>query len=359
MIRSLSVSILSGFALALFVSPLGAQIVLDSGDIPHVVGDTSIYKFSDEQLSIDIGTIGGPQSWTFDTSFSGGVYPVVVVGPGSTPFAGQFPDASMAWKYAEPDSGDFYTFMNLAPGYLTDEGFGFDLPETTVAMVWDIPDTLIVFPAMLGSSWSSHAVGTDTLNPQTWMTFERITHNDVDAFGTMTIPLGTRASLRISTLDTTITTTCYMGVPILVDTTVSMEYIWVTYHLGILASVSEASLFARDSVVGDLQVLVSTTIGVEESPSPYTRPELLRVSPNPFTVRTEIHLSSALEEETSVILYDPTGRRIRTLFEGNARELHLSWDGRDDGGRALPCGIYLCRIRTGMETRIERIVLRR
>jgi flagellar hook assembly protein FlgD len=43
---------------------------------------------------------------------------------------------------------------------------------------------------------------------------------------------------------------------------------------------------------------------------------------------------------------DPAGRTVRTLHDGwgAAGDGHARWDGRDDGGREVPSGVYVLRI---------------
>ena len=57
----------------------------------------------------------------------------------------------------------------------------------------------------------------------------------------------------------------------------------------------------------------------------------------------------------SLLVFDVTGRLVRTLFRGHtAREHHrFTWDATDDEGRALPSGIYVCKLETvdGSSTR--------
>ena len=49
----------------------------------------------------------------------------------------------------------------------------------------------------------------------------------------------------------------------------------------------------------------------------------------------------------SASVFGPDGRKVRTLFHGNARDraaaagmLEFDWDGRDDQGRLVGSGIY-------------------
>lgn len=75
----------------------------------------------------------------------------------------------------------------------------------------------------------------------------------------------------------------------------------------------------------------------------------LAVSPQPAPGAAEILLSLDWPAAVEVSLFDPAGRRLRTLLasgEPLVGRLALSWDGRDEQGRALPSGVYSCRAAT-------------
>lgn len=71
----------------------------------------------------------------------------------------------------------------------------------------------------------------------------------------------------------------------------------------------------------------------------------LRAAPNPFNPVTRVELSLPAAGAVDVAVYDLAGRRLRTLCQGQrpAGRQSLTWDGRDDGGRGLPSGVYLVR----------------
>jgi hypothetical protein len=54
----------------------------------------------------------------------------------------------------------------------------------------------------------------------------------------------------------------------------------------------------------------------------------------------------------TLALYDVRGRRVRSLFDGTADgPAHMTWDGRDDGGRILPAGVYFALLAAAGERR--------
>jgi len=72
-------------------------------------------------------------------------------------------------------------------------------------------------------------------------------------------------------------------------------------------------------------------------------------APNPFNPSTTISFSLAERRETSLVVYDTLGRTVRMLVNGpRAAGKHtVVWDGRDDSGRAVSSGMYICRMRAG------------
>jgi glucose/arabinose dehydrogenase len=83
-------------------------------------------------------------------------------------------------------------------------------------------------------------------------------------------------------------------------------------------------------------------------------------TPNPFNERSRLALSlDGSRQRLEVAIFAIDGRRERTLHSGPAAggELALVWDGRDDGGRALPTGVYLLRAETETERVGQRLTL--
>jgi hypothetical protein len=70
--------------------------------------------------------------------------------------------------------------------------------------------------------------------------------------------------------------------------------------------------------------------------------------PNPFNPRTEIVFAIPEAGQVSLRVYDAAGRLVRTLLDAvlPAGPGAVSWDGRDQAGRAVASGVYLCRLRT-------------
>lgn len=82
-------------------------------------------------------------------------------------------------------------------------------------------------------------------------------------------------------------------------------------------------------------------------------------APNPFNPRTMLLFSLPTDARVEIAFFDVKGRRVATLLdevlEAGAHE--VPWTAADDGGRALPSGIYLARVRTDGQVATARISL--
>ncbi|MFH1679449.1 MAG: T9SS type A sorting domain-containing protein [Candidatus Eisenbacteria bacterium] len=80
-------------------------------------------------------------------------------------------------------------------------------------------------------------------------------------------------------------------------------------------------------------------------------------APNPFRSRTTVRFHVAASAENARLdIFDISGRKVRTLFDGGAAGRAATWDGKDDRGRDLPSGLYLMRLETGGETHARKVL---
>lgn len=78
----------------------------------------------------------------------------------------------------------------------------------------------------------------------------------------------------------------------------------------------------------------------------------ISIKPNPFNNRTQIELNLLQFSPVSLTIYDMSGAKIRTLYQGSAGPgiKVFRWNGRDDRGNPSASGIYIISIR--MENRV-------
>ena len=96
--------------------------------------------------------------------------------------------------------------------------------------------------------------------------------------------------------------------------------------------------------------LPQQTTSVEDesgSPGASGQSHLFDSYPNPFNARTVIGFELDRRQPVSLRVHSLTGQRVTTLAEGVYPEgvFAVSWDGRDDQGREVASGVYLCRLR--------------
>ncbi len=83
----------------------------------------------------------------------------------------------------------------------------------------------------------------------------------------------------------------------------------------------------------------------------------LAVGPVPAGPVVSINVS--LNRPAQLVVCDEVGRPVRNLGTFGPGAARLTWDGSGDDGRALPAGVYFCRVSAGGETRTARVVLAR
>ena len=81
--------------------------------------------------------------------------------------------------------------------------------------------------------------------------------------------------------------------------------------------------------------------------------------PNPFNPRTTIDFSMNESGFTTIMIYNIMGQKVRTLESGYLNPgLHKTvWDGRDDFGKAVSSGVYICRLKTGEQVAAKQMML--
>ena len=82
--------------------------------------------------------------------------------------------------------------------------------------------------------------------------------------------------------------------------------------------------------------------------------------PNPFNSETLIPYDVAKAGAVRLRVYASTGQKVRTLVDGESRSAgsySVLWDGRDDAGRDVASGVYLCRMEGGEYRGVRRMLL--
>ncbi len=116
-----------------------------------------------------------------------------------------------------------------------------------------------------------------------------------------------------------------------------------------------AVLLGEAGAAAEFQTRLETTPGSSylqaggptSAPSPLgSRDFGLTAAPNPFNPATVLTIRLDRADLPRVVLFDLAGRRVRELCHERrpAGPSLVHWDGRDDGGREVPAGVYLARL---------------
>jgi len=122
-------------------------------------------------------------------------------------------------------------------------------------------------------------------------------------------------------------------------------------------SIYGSGTFYLDNLRMTLKGTLPSSVSLWEAGLP-SRFELFNY-PNPFNSRTVISYSVPSRGRVEIGVYDLLGRRVRLLRDGPVHPGRhaVFWDGRDDGGRRVSSGVYVCVLRSDSGVRTRRMVL--
>jgi len=81
--------------------------------------------------------------------------------------------------------------------------------------------------------------------------------------------------------------------------------------------------------------------------------------PNPFNPRTELRFSLAQAGPVQLVIYDVSGRQVKTLVNGvrAAGPNSVWWDGSDDSGHRVSAGVYWSKLTAGTFSSNKKMVI--
>jgi len=336
----------------LFATSVYGQIVIESTEYPITFGATvSLYSASDTigpGFTVNVGTTGGPQTWSYLTGqFPGGENTeYTVVDPSTTPFASSFPTSDHAWSYSDPsDTTDVVIFFDLTNTELFDLGMGVNTPLGPFTSVKNPAQKVIIFPASLNTSWNtsySSSFGLPGIFEEETIVNAQFL---INGWGTITVPLGTFDCLRSSYSWAETLNTYVFGILISSETTNTLGYTWYTETYGLLAEMESFDGETNPNFTQAQSVtLRGGTTALEDDIKISSSYNLYQNYPNPFNSSTNINYD--LPEATNVVLsiYSALGQEILTLV--NKRQPAGSYSIPLDASH-FSSGIYFYKIITG------------
>ncbi|MBN1466888.1 T9SS type A sorting domain-containing protein, partial [candidate division KSB1 bacterium] len=124
---------------------------------------------------------------------------------------------------------------------------------------------------------------------------------------------------------------------------------------GIDAKESPVSVIPHADVL--ITALFETVSGVAQK-TESDRIVMRNAYPNPCNAETTIEFYIGKEQDVQLSVFDVRGRRVKTIIAGRiaAGQHSFSWDGLNDGDKAVASGVYFLRLRAGEECRQQKIV---
>lgn len=352
----------------MLILPLGAtaQISITSSDILKPEGYTIGAESAGGPLTVDNGSPGGPRTWDFTSYVMSYFAESEVVNVAGTPFASDFPGANMCIFFASEDrQGGTYEYMSVTSSLWTILGFGFEFPETSFVQKYN-PAGQIPLPIDMNDSWT-FTIGWSDTTPFYTITGISRSRQHVDAYGTMTIPMGTFNVLRGISFDTTITTTEVPPYYEVTDTTTSISYLWLGKDPVLVAEVSsmDGETDPEFTEAGYIERAASP-VGIDDEETEGKIPRgfsLEQNYPNPFNPETEITFSvkEASADPVELSIFSLRGARVATLVSGTLEPGTHSviWNGKNEKGEALPSGVYFYRLTAAGQSITRKMLLAR
>jgi hypothetical protein len=161
---------------------------------------------------------------------------------------------------------------------------------------------------------------------------------------------------RLDTLGDTLWTRAYDGL----DPTLGDVGYWVVntrdhgFAVSGLADERPAYLIKTDSVG-------LVYVPVNEGAPAGSMQSGLTAQPNPFRAGVAIRCVLAGSEPATLRVYDQAGRVVREFpaLDVKRGTYSITWDGRDNSGKALPAGAYFVEAHAGSERRLVKVLLTR
>jgi hypothetical protein len=103
--------------------------------------------------------------------------------------------------------------------------------------------------------------------------------------------------------------------------------------------------------------IISNSSGIDE-PAPLPQLELSQNYPNPFNSSTTINFETPPATKANLAIYDLTGRKVATLFDGiSSGSKSVVWNTNEGDTHQISSGIYLCKLIGGNRSITQKMIL--
>lgn len=312
-----------------------AQITVTQADIASI--GTVVKQARDSVPTVLPGPAGANQTWNFSTLMSHEVDTLTFTNPAWTPNAASFPSSNLAVIFSPQFGNPGVSYLDNSPSGLWILGEG---DQTT--MIDYTPDQLLIpFPATYGTNYTNTYSYT-VKQPYTGfpgidsVMFKETTsqNGNFDAWGNLTTPLGTFATIRSKNLEV-------MTDSIWIHSTgpfppagwtfsqaskdTTYRYSWWASGVGFPLAQMDSSRTGGIMEADWLQASPATT-----SITPFAPQNGVSLYPNPASSFVNIVIPNG--DANMITIYDASGRAVRTM---ELREKYTLISTSD-----LPAGMY-------------------
>ncbi|MBN2355961.1 T9SS type A sorting domain-containing protein, partial [candidate division KSB1 bacterium] len=115
--------------------------------------------------------------------------------------------------------------------------------------------------------------------------------------------------------------------------------------------------------LGEIELMVADITGSQmanqETEIAVVQEFNVRNFPNPFNLETTIEVTLPAASHVKVGVYNLLGQQVQVLADHslNAGSHRMRWNGRNEYGETVPCGIYYLRVQTADHVKVHRMLL--
>jgi hypothetical protein len=288
-----------------YLISLGAAaqpIITHNGNAPQI-GDS--YNYSGDNGSYDPGPAGANQTWDFSgitPTFSSSL---TAVNPGSTPFAGDFPEATIA--FAQSGDNETFIYSQISASEMLNVGLG-NIPGgggNELIIHYTDPVKLMQYPFSYNNTYSdSYYTAYSYMEGMVIHEWGTITVT-ADAWGSVTTPEGTyHNTLRVKSERTYTDSIWVSGVFVSANTYTQSDYGWhtATSHSPVI-SISITS----DGITATYR---TDALGIGEERLSKAQ---INVYPNPAVNSIHAELPEGSDITSDIYIFDLNGRQVAQL----------------------------------------------
>lgn len=325
------------------------------------LGSAFTYIYVDTS-NVNPGNGGINQTWNFSSVISSGLSQVDSwVDPGSTPYAANYPTATLVQSVNNGTGNNIYQYHKLTSSATEVLGIASNLTGNPSIMIYSNPEIVRQIPATYNSTVNDSYSGSATVSvgPLTATTYRNGTYQYlVDGYGTLITPVGSYPStLRFKVRQIFTDSIVYTGSPLppQILNHFSTTYFWAScsagdklyqFHIG------------YDTLITSTGTTYEKSVSYLESMTGLQEQGVFGISyagvyPNPVSGTAHVKISNALGGDGLLVLYNAEGKEVMQYNTVIQPSDYFTWE---FSTYELPAGIYLARITCGDQQWLAKIM---